>query len=161
MPFIVPFIPLIVAGVGALTTGLQLAGVGQPSAHAGQAAAPDTTAQTLQDQKNRVASIAQRLPDIQSQLGGSVSPDFLMAMASQESGNPGDRTSAQIALNNWLGIDSGTSGPGSDLGSVNSSPDNPLSRGGGVLDRGGAPFDFMHLIPEQPMSADAIAGGFS
>ncbi len=31
MPWIVPFIPLIVAGAGATTAGLTLAGVGQPN----------------------------------------------------------------------------------------------------------------------------------
>lgn len=158
MPFLIPFIPLIAAGAGLAASIIPVvAGRGGGGTSATSTApATDPTAQIAQDQRNRVASIAQRLPDLQSQLGGSVSPDFLMAMASTSSGNPGDRTDAEIAMQDWLGLGDTSglfTGGGGKAG---------LAGAGGGNGSGGGPGDVRSTGPNKnPFDLSELLSGFN
>lgn len=98
VPAIIPFIPLIVAAAG---TGLQLAGVGQPSQPKDQQAPlmkpPDDT-------QAKKIELAQAAPSVQERLGGSVSPDFFATEVARVSGNAGDQELAKQVLSQFLGL---------------------------------------------------------
>lgn len=90
---IIPFIPLIAAGVGGgVTLGTELAGVGQPSSNLAQ---QQQQLQTAQQQQAQAASLQQQkaiqanLANSQEQTGGEVNAPGLVSLASIISGLPG------------------------------------------------------------------------
>ena len=97
-PAIIAAIISAAAGIG--TTAFELADrPGQPKLPG----IPKPTAQQIGTDKNL---ITQQLPTIQSQVGGSVSPEYFLQMAKQFSGaqgQPGAGTAAQDAISQFFG----------------------------------------------------------
>ena len=104
MPFVVPFIPLIAAG---LTAGVSLYEASQtpgtPKAPAPTPPQPQS-AETNQAQK---ASVASSLPTLQSLTGGSLSPEYAAQFGATESGlnnTPQAAGNIQAAINEFFGL---------------------------------------------------------
>lgn len=147
MPWIVPFIPLIVAGAGATTAGLTLAGVGQPNQEAiarqQQKQLNDAKmAQAQQDQQSKQKAILGNLANAQEQGGGALNSPSLTELAATIAGLPGEAggPSGTGAINAYLGTPpagtgtSGGTGTGPGTGSGGGISDiiqQLLSRSGG------------------------------
>lgn len=117
MPFIVPFIPLLAAGVTAGTSiGLDL--TNQPSSPKQPSPADITknaVQQATQTRQGQAESAAQLLPNLQYDTGGGLSPDAYSQLSSTFSGNAGIGNSQQLQdlVNKFLGTgNSGFGGPG-------------------------------------------------
>lgn len=151
MPALVPILVGIAAAgsIGSTVYGLTKGGGG-----GGQQPQPDPNAALNQqaqtnaaNQASERAQIARQVPSIQSQLGGSVSPDYYAAEAAQEAGFPGDQNVARTALANFLGLGS-----------------TPESQGVSGTQFGGASqgFQFNPLsITQDKPEQEGISGGFS
>jgi len=103
MPFIVPFIPLIAAG---LTTGV---GLFEGSKKPSLPAAIDPSKQPLTAAQNRqqTAAVASELPNLQSLTGGSLSPEYASQFGALSSGLANDPRAAgniQAAINQFFGL---------------------------------------------------------
>lgn len=95
MPFIVPFIPLIAAGVGATELGMSFAGGGGPDLGKLQKQQQDqATADAAKQAKQEADSKAQMLrasaPNAQAQVGGSLTEAPFASLTSDIAGMPGD-----------------------------------------------------------------------
>lgn len=117
MPFIVPFIPLLAAGVTAGTSiGLDL--TNQPSSPKQPSPADITknaVQQATQTRQGQAESAAQLLPNLQYDTGGGLSPDAYSQLSSTFSGNAGIGNSQQLQdlVSKFLGTgNSGFGGPG-------------------------------------------------
>lgn len=147
MPWIVPFIPLIAAGVTAGTSiGLTLSN--QPG-DAPQIPTKPVTPPVQTDATNAAqkAAVASSLPNLQSLTGGSLSPEYAAQWAGLNTGlgnNPQASGNVQSAINQFFGFGSpGTTGL-STVGPTGNSITDLLSRvgatstptggGGGLLD---------------------------
>lgn len=147
MPFIIPFIPLIAAGVTAGTSlGLTLSN--QPGS-APQIPTGPTTPQpqgTATDTAQK-AAVASSLPNLQSLTGGSLSPEYASQWAGLNTGlsnNPQAGGNVQAAINQFFGFGSpgttglSTAGPTgnsiTDLLSRVGATSTPTGGGGGLLD---------------------------
>lgn len=99
MPFIVPFLPLIISGATAgIQMGMQLAGVGQPSPGAANEAMQKQQQDALTQQHAQTVRAAQDAarqyaPNLQAQLGGAVSPDYYAQVTAANTGY-GDQVNA-------------------------------------------------------------------
>ena len=107
MPVALPIIGAIAAAAGAGTSIYEA--VNQPSAPK----APTGPQPLNPSQQNNVrAAVATAAPDIQSQLGGSVSPDYYLQNSQLISGTgnaPGSGGIAQSVINQLFGQNGGTS----------------------------------------------------
>lgn len=110
-------IPIILGVVAATETGLQIAGVGQPSP--GDAAKQQQEqlqkaqqAQAAQDAQQRQKAILANLANAQEQGGGALNAPSLTDLAAIIAGLPGEATSGagKGALSQYLGLPSSTSG---------------------------------------------------
>jgi len=121
MPFIVPFIPLIAAGVTAGTSiGLDLSN--QPSSPQQQTPAQisqNAVQQATQQRQQQAQGAAQLLPNLQYDTGGGLSPDAYSTLSSTFSGNPGIGNSQQLQqlVQQFLGQGNNTFGGTSGFGS--------------------------------------------
>ena len=148
MPFIIPFIPLIAAGIGAGTSiGLDLSN--QPSS-APATTTPTPTAQTPATSTGQKAAVANALPTLQFLTGGSVSPEYAAQWGGQQTGVNSDPQSAgnvQAAINQFFGLSAPSTSGLSTTGvaPTGNSITNLLSRvtlpssssgsgGGGIID---------------------------
>lgn len=94
-----PVAPAIIAaiiGAAASTAGLgaELAGVGQPSTSISPA---QKLATAKQNEKSTAATIANQIPNIEGQTGGSVSPQYAAKVAELISGASGASGAAENA----------------------------------------------------------------
>jgi hypothetical protein len=145
MPPIVPFIPLIVAGIGAATTGVSLAETlgnepGTPKI--------STTPTPLTSTQNasQTAAVGQQLPNLQSLTGGSLSPEYFAQFGQNQAGlgnNVQATGNVQSAINQLFGF----SAPGqTGLTPTTTSGSTPATTGGGsglpgildILQKGGS-----------------------
>lgn len=120
MPAIIPFIPLIAAGVGAATAGVSLYESGQQADAAKKAEQQQQDQlkqqeqlQSAQDAQARQKMIQANLANAQTQSGGSVNAPTLVDLAGIIAGVPGSGTSGEgkQALSKYLGTgDEGGSG---------------------------------------------------
>lgn len=127
MPFIVPFIPLIAAGVTAGTQiGLTLSGAGQP----GSAKMPTgPTALTSAQNAAQQAAVSSQLPNLQSMTGGSLSPEYAAQFGATQSGlanDPQATGNIQAAINKFFGLTA--------PGETGLTPGSSASSGGGIMD---------------------------
>lgn len=146
MPFIIPFIPLIAAGVTAGTSlGLTLSN--QPSAPQVPTAPITPPAQTDTTNTAQKAAVASSLPNLQSLTGGSLSPEYASQWAGLNTGlgnNPQAGGNVQSAINQFFGFGApntsslSTAGPTgnsiTDLLSRTGATSTPAGGGGGLLD---------------------------
>lgn len=100
-----PMTPAVIAAIisaasTATVGGLQLAGVGQPSAPTATGpSAADQLKAKLAQQKQTAAMIANEAPNIEGATGGGVSPQYTAKVAATSQGvpfNPGDIDSDQL-----------------------------------------------------------------
>lgn len=81
---------------------------------------PGETAAKVDADNAKQQLIARQFPNIQSQLGGSVAPDYYIEQAARDAGFPGESGLATKALSQFLGLagDSNQTGAaaGSDIG---------------------------------------------
>lgn len=123
------FIPLITAAAAATSIGgtiYQVAkgsGGGQQAPTAPGASAASSATDTTQEK----AQIARQAPNIQSQLGGAVSPDYYAEEAAREAGFPGDSNVARTALSQFLGLGSVPDSQGTTPGFGTSNADSPFN----------------------------------
>lgn len=114
MPAIVSLLPVIFGAIGASATATE-AGLAIHNALTAPGAPPATNpmAGPTPTQSNQITSaVGNSLPTIQSQLGGSVSPEYYLQIGQLLNGfanQPGASGSAQSALNNFLGSNSTSS----------------------------------------------------
>lgn len=110
MPQAIPLIiSAIAAGATATEAGLSIHNaISQP----GAPKTPNPMAGPNAAQSNQIkASVGSTLPNLQSQLGGSVSPEYYLQISQLLNGlgnQPGASGSAQDALNSFLGKSSST-----------------------------------------------------
>jgi hypothetical protein len=98
MPQIIPFIPLIIAGVGTgVSTFEALNQPGAPKPQAQEAPKPP-------DQTQEKEQLAAAAPSVQERLGGAVAPDFFASEVARVSGNPQDTELAKQVLSQFLGL---------------------------------------------------------
>lgn len=106
MPFIVPFIPLIAAGVTAGTQiGLTLSQGG--GGGSSLPTTPTTTPQSPTTNAAQKASVASALPNLQSLTGGSLSPEYAAQFGASQAGlsnNPQAAGNVQAAINQFFGL---------------------------------------------------------
>lgn len=133
MPFIIPFIPLIAAGVTAGTSlGLTLSN--QPGS-APQIPTGPTTPQpqgTTTDMAQK-AAVASSLPNLQSLTGGSLSPEYASQWVGLNTGlgnNPQAGGNIQSAINQFFGFASPGNTGLSSTGPTGNSITDLLSRVG-------------------------------
>lgn len=147
MPFIVPFIPLIAAGVTAGTSlGLTLSN--QPGSAPQIPTAPATPpAQTEATNTAQKAAVASSLPTLQSLTGGSLSPEYAAQWAGLNTGlgnNPQAAGNTQAAINQFFGFGSPGNTGLSPTGPTGNSITDLLSKvnipTGGVGGGGGGSF---------------------
>lgn len=112
MPFLtLPVIATLAsAAIGGTELGMNLAGVGQPSA--GAAAAQEAKAQQAQalaDQQAKQRAIQASLPNAQEQGGGALNQPSLLNLGSVIAGLPGETNTpaGQNALTAFLGLNQG------------------------------------------------------
>lgn len=112
-PALIAALPIILAGA---TTGITAfeAFKGGPSAPK----PPDTSAQDAlaktQAATQEKEAIARQAPDLQTQLGGAVAPDYYADLAAKNAGYAGDTNQARNALSSFFGggsEGSGVTGP--------------------------------------------------
>lgn len=108
MPFILPFIPLIAAGVGA--AGLADTVYNQVNAPGAPAATPASTTpqpQTAATNTSQTVAASSALPTLQSLTGGSLSPEYASQWAGTTTGlgnNPQAAGNIQSAINQFFGL---------------------------------------------------------
>ena len=112
MPFIIPFIPLIAAGVGATELGVQLSGAGGPDMGKLQKqeeaqAQSDAEKAAKADAASKAQLLRKASPDAQAQVGGSLTEAPFASLTSDIAGLPGD---IQTALRLLDPNSSGTQG---------------------------------------------------
>jgi hypothetical protein len=115
---------LITAATAATTTGLELAGAGQPSTPK-QATTPAQTGPTVDQAK---AAIAPQALSIESATGGSVSPDYLSTiapLAAGVGGQPNTNNAMQQLLQQIFGKGGGGSTTGSTGAGAGTAPFTP------------------------------------
>lgn len=140
MPAIVPFIPLIVAGVGAASTGIGLyESLHQPGAPKQQQEQPKPP-----DQSAEKAAFLAAAPSVQERLGGAVAPDFFANEVARVTGNAGDSDLAKSVLSQYLGLGDASGKSGLNPG------------GGGIGEGGGQNFTAFNS-PSVP--TEGIGGG--
>lgn len=148
MPFIIPFIPLIAAGVTAGTSlGLTLSN--QPSAPQVPTTPATPPAQTQTVNQAQRASVASAAPNEQSMTGSSLSPEYYAQWAGLNTGlgnNPQAAGNIQSAINQFFGFGApgttglSTTGPAGNsitdlLSRTGATPGgSPAGGGGGLLD---------------------------
>jgi hypothetical protein len=149
MPFIIPFIPLIAAGVGA--AGLADTIYNQVNAPSQTAPTPTPVPtgpqpQSTQTNQAQTAAAASALPTLQSLTGGSLSPEYAAQFAGLQTGtagNPQASGNVQSAVNQFFGLNApGTSGlsPTSGAAPQSNALTDILARltqaqGGGIVDQ--------------------------
>jgi hypothetical protein len=120
MPFIVPFIPLIAAGVTAGTSiGIDLSNQDNgPKAPTPAQISQSAVEQATQQREGQAKNAAQVLPDLQYQTGGGLSPDSLASFSATDSGNPGLQNSSQLQqlVAQFLGTGNNSFGGNSSFG---------------------------------------------
>lgn len=113
MPAFVPFIPLIVAGIGGTTAGLSLAdvGTGSPQKDADATLKQQQLLASQQAQQQQQKLIGANLANSQEQSGGNVNNQTLVDLASIISGVPGaaNTTTGNNALASFLGTPNSSS----------------------------------------------------
>ena len=110
MPAIIPFIPLIAAGISAGVPLVEHAVEGDPTAGLmKQLQEQQAKSKAQQDLQTKEAALTQA-PNIQTQLGGAVAPDYFIAETARESGSSGQENIVRQALQGFLGLSSGSGG---------------------------------------------------
>lgn len=124
-PALITLLPALIGlGTAGVSTGLELSGAFNPSTKPSTA---DTVATNTATQNNEKAAIGQQFPTLQTQVGGSVSPEYYSQMAQLATGtanSPTGGASAQFDLNQLFG---GTGGPSAGLTQSTGSQANGLS----------------------------------
>jgi|SRR5882757_6824979 len=122
-----------------------LFGFGGKSSTPAPTPAPDNSAAKVAAATQEKEAIARQAPDIQTQLGGAVAPDYYADLAAKNAGYAGDTNQARSALSPFFGGDiNGLIGPASAT---------PQSDGKSI---------FEDLIARQGGDDDkGVSGGFS
>lgn len=131
---------LIGAGTAATTTGLELSGAFNPGAP--KPAPSPTITPAIQDAQR--AAVGSQFPTLQSQVGGSVSPEYYAAIAQLAAGtanSPGSSASTQEVVNNFFGGQGGpstglTQSTGTSGGGLTTSSPTPSSGTGNLVSEG-------------------------
>jgi hypothetical protein len=107
-PALIAALPIIIGGIGTGVTAYE-AFKGSPSAPK----PPDTSAQDAlaktQASTQEKEAIARQAPDLQTQLGGAVAPDYYADLAAKNAGYAGDTNQARDALSGIFGGEGGPS----------------------------------------------------
>jgi hypothetical protein len=105
MPVILPFIPLIAAGIGAAGTGLAIdQALNQPSAPKVSTTPPPLTST---QNASQTAAVGQQLPTLQSLTGGSLSPEYYAQYGGTQAGvgnDPRATGNIQDAVSQFFGL---------------------------------------------------------
>ena len=129
MPPLLPFVPLIAAGIGAAGTGLSIdEAINAPSAPKISATPPPLTGP---QNAQTTAAVGQQLPTLQSLTGGSLSPEYASQFGATQGGaanNPQATGDIQAAINQYYGLTS----PGQT--GLNPTGSTPNSGTPGILD---------------------------
>lgn len=121
MPWFAALVPAITAIGTAASAAEGLYGIIRQSEGTGGTlqSGPQPATSTAQDAQK--AAIINQAPNIQSQLGGSVSPDYYANQAATDTGNPGNADIAKQVLQQFLGLGGTPSNQGTTpAGSVGS-----------------------------------------
>lgn len=112
MPAIIPFIPLIAAGVSAGVPLIEkaVAGGGDPNADLQKQIAAAQAQQKSQQDVITKEAIARQAPSLQAQLGGAVAPEYYISESAREVGAAGSDNLSREALTGFLGLSG--EGPG-------------------------------------------------
>ena len=143
-PAIIAALPLILgiggAATGATELGMNLAGVGKPSA----ASPYPTTAQVGADKAQLASVVRQGLPNQQEAGGGGLSPAYDASMIGTTTGTGNQPNQLQDIVNQILNGSGGGTGGGASLGGspspnfaslgIPSQPNSSLSGGPGLAD---------------------------
>ena len=126
-------IPIIAAIAAAASAGT---GIYELASAPGGAKAPKAPVGVNPQQSTNIkAAVSQEAPTLQSQLGGSVSPDYYLQLAQVLSGQntPGAGGSAQSVINSLFGTQGGTGAPPAANAAPSPSVQNftPAGLGGG------------------------------
>lgn len=128
MPPLVPFIPLITAGIGAATTAY--AGYEAAQGPSAPPTTPTPAGQTPATNQAQTAAVTNALPNLQTLTGGSLSPEYAAQWGATQTGqsnNPSANGNIQEAINRFFGL----SAPGQS--GLTTGPSTPPG-GPGILD---------------------------
>lgn len=101
-PALIAALPLIISGVGTGITAFEALKGGPSAPKPADTSVEDAKVKAQQSQEEK-AAIARQAPDIQTQLGGSVAPDYYADLAAKNAGFAGDTNQAHAALSNFFG----------------------------------------------------------
>lgn len=111
MPAIIPFIPLIAAGISVGAPLAEKAIAGDPNAAAEKQLQTEQTQQKAQQALTAKEAVLNQAPSIQSQVGGAVAPEYYIQEAAKETGNAGEENLSRQALEGFLGLSGANTGP--------------------------------------------------
>lgn len=105
MPVVIPFIPLIAAGLTAASTGVGLYETLSQPGHPSASNKP--TPLTASQNRQQEAAVGQALPNLQSLTGGSLSPEYAAQFGATQAGlanDPQASGNVQAAINQFFGL---------------------------------------------------------
>lgn len=160
MPAVIPFIPLIAAGIGVGAPLIEHAVEGGPpdptKALQQQLAAQQAAQKQQQDLTAKESAITQA-PNIQAQLGGSVAPDYYISETA-----PGESNPAREALQGFLGLTAGTEAPSAGAAGTSAPGLTPApGTGTGTGGSGGGDNKFFEELISKYLPTGAGGGGDS